>query len=98
MTWLENETVNRAYRVFLAIFGGYAFSAGFFAFLSVSFAHLGTTRAEAMLWGVLTCFLVYVAVVIWAVATPHLLRTTLFITICSAAMILTSPPLAALLG
>lgn len=89
---------SRIYRVLLAIFGGYAFTVGVFAFFSVLLALAGTTRVEAMWWGVLTSFLIYTLVVLWAVATARIWRTSLILISGSAVMIVGAPFLAAQLG
>ncbi|MEM7218864.1 MAG: hypothetical protein AAF515_10895 [Pseudomonadota bacterium] len=85
---------SRPYRALFAVFGGYAFTAGFFAFLSVLLALLGATRVEAMWWAVLSSFLVYTAVVIWVAATRRPWVTSLFIVAGALAMINGSPILA----
>ena len=96
--WLNQAVESRHYRVTLAIFGGYAFTAGFFAFLSVVLAHAGVTRVEGMWWGVLTSFLVYTALVIWAAATRRPWLTSAIILGGAGAMIFSSPILATHLG
>lgn len=85
---------NRLYRVCLGIFGGYAFTAGFFAFVSVLLAQAGAARIEAFFWAILTSFLVYTAVVIWAVATAQPARVTGVLIGGALVMVLSSPFLA----
>lgn len=95
--YLDTAVTSRPYRVLLAIFGGYAFTVGFFAFLSVVLALLGATRVEGMWWGVLTSFLVYTLVVVWVAATRRPGLATFSLAISSIGMIIGSPPLAKLL-
>lgn len=95
---LNSVVESRTYRVLLAIFGGYAFAAGFFAFLSVMLALLGTSRVEGMWWGVLTSFLVYTVVVLWAAATRRIWLTSIILIGSSALMIWGAPLLAKQLG
>lgn len=95
---LERICESRTYRVLLAVFGGYAFTVGFFAFLSVLLALAGTTRVEAMWWGVLTSFLIYTLVVLWAAATARIWRTSLILIGGSVVMITGAPLLATQLG
>ncbi|MEO0463236.1 MAG: iron uptake protein [Pseudomonadota bacterium] len=95
---LERVGESRTYRVLLAIFGGYAFTVGFFAFLSVLLAVAGTSHVEAMWWGVLTSFLVYTLVVLWAVATGRIWRTSLILVGGAVVMIAGAPLLAPQLG
>ena len=89
---------SRTYRTLLAILGGYAFTVGFFALLSVGLALLGTSRIEGMWWGVLTSFLVYTLVVIWVAATTRPWRTTAILAGGSFVMIWGAPLLAEQLG
>lgn len=95
---LNSAIESRTYRVLLAIFGGYAFTVGFFAFLSVTLALLGTSRVEGMWWGVLTSFVVYTLVVIWAAATKRPWLTSLILIGGSIVMIMGAPLLAGQLG
>ena len=76
---LEDTAGGRIYRVLLAIFGGYAFTAGFFAFFSVLLSLVGVSRVEAMWWSVLTSFLIYTLVAVWAAAATRPLLTTVII-------------------
>ncbi|MEM6475755.1 MAG: hypothetical protein AAF687_06270 [Pseudomonadota bacterium] len=89
---------SRTYRVCLAIFGGYAFTVGFFAFLSVTLALLGTSRVEGMWWGVLTSFLIYTLVALWAAATTRIWLTSFILIGGAVVMILGAPFLAERLG
>lgn len=91
---LNKAIQSRSYRIVLAVFGGYAFTAGFFAFLSVALAYAGATRVEGMWWAVLTSFLVYTLLVIWAAATRRVWMTSAVIIGGAALMIITSPILA----
>ena len=95
---IEQATFSRMYRILLATFGGYAFTVGFFAFFSVMLALLGATRVEAVFWAVLTSFLIYTLVAIWAVATPRPCTASAIIIGGGAAMIGVAPLLAAQLG
>ena len=95
---IDRIVESRTYRVFLAVFGGYAFTVGFFALLSVLLAFAGTTRVEAMWWSVLTSFLVYTFVVLWAAATARIWRTSLILIGGSVVMITGAPLLAPQLG
>lgn len=95
---LTTAIESRTYRVFLAIFGGYAFAAGFFAFLSVILALLGTSRVEGMWWGVLTSFIAYTFVVVWTAATKRIWLTSFILVGSSAAMIWGAPVIAKQLG
>lgn len=83
---------SRPFRAILAIFGGYAFAAGFFAFLSVALYAAGVSRVEAMWWGVLTSFLIYTIVILWAAASNRPARTALLIIGGAALMIGLSEP------
>ncbi|MEM1133046.1 MAG: iron uptake protein [Pseudomonadota bacterium] len=87
---------SRTWRSVLAIFGGYAFTNGYVALLSVLLVYAGMDRGEAMWWPVLTAFLVFTAVVIWAAATTRPLLTSAIIIGGAAAMIAIAPWLAAL--
>ncbi|MEM6857350.1 MAG: iron uptake protein [Pseudomonadota bacterium] len=91
---LNQAVESRSYRVILAVFGGYAFTAGFFAILSVALVYAGATRVEGMWWGVLTSFVVYTALVIWAAATRRVWLTSAIIIVGAAMMIIASPILA----
>lgn len=91
---VHDVVASRPFRALLAVFGGYAFSAGFFAFFSIALFAAGTSRAEAMWWGVLTSFLVYTVVILWAAATSKPARTTIIIVAASAFMLSVSEPLA----
>lgn len=82
---------SRAFRVVLATFGGYAFTSGYFALLSVALAQVGLSRAEAMWWGVLTSFVIYTGIVIWVAATTRPMLTSSLIVGGAAAMIVISP-------
>ncbi|MEM1196614.1 MAG: hypothetical protein AAGH57_10960 [Pseudomonadota bacterium] len=95
---LNKAVGSRPYRVVLAVFGGYAFTAGFFAFLSVALAHAGASRVEGMWWGVLTSFVVYTLLVLWAAATRRPWVTSAIIVGGASAMIFLSPILATHLG
>ncbi|MEM7687531.1 MAG: hypothetical protein AAF291_00785 [Pseudomonadota bacterium] len=95
---LERIGESRTYRVILAIFGGYVFTVGFFAFFSVALALAGTSRVEAMWWSVLTSFLIYTLIALWAAATVRPLATSAIILGSSAVMIALALPLAAGLG
>lgn len=91
---VSGAVASRPFRALLAIFGGYAFSAGFFAFFSIALFAAGVSRAEAMWWGVLTSFLVYTVVILWAAASSKPALTTIIILGASAFMIGVSEPLA----
>ena len=95
---IERAAFSRTYRVLLATFGGYAFTVGFFAFFSVILALLGTSRVEAMFWAVLTSFVIYTLVAIWALATIRPWPTSAIIIGGGAAMIGVTPILVAQLG
>ena len=95
---IERAAFSRTYRVLLATFGGYTFTVGFFAFFSVLLALLGESPVEAMFWAVLSSFLIYTLVAIWAAATPRPWITSAIIVGGGAAMIGVAPILAAQLG
>ena len=61
---------------------------------TVALAYAGTTRVEGMWWAVLTSFLVYTGLVIWAAATRRVWMTSAVIIGGAALMIITSPILA----
>ena len=95
---LDHGAGSRIYRVLLAIFGGYAFTAGFFAFFSVVLALFGANRVEAMWWAVLTSFLIYTLVAVWAASTTRPLQTSAIIIGGGIGMIGLAPLLAGRLG
>lgn len=84
-------TGSKAVRIALGLVGGYAFTGGYMAIGPVLLAHLGVNRGEALLIGVMTGFLVFVGVIVWAAATRHLIRTTAAVVICAALMIYLAP-------
>ncbi|MEO0462878.1 MAG: DUF3649 domain-containing protein [Pseudomonadota bacterium] len=84
---------SRTFRTLLAVFGGYAFTSGYFAFLSVTLANSGVSRAEAMWWGVLTSFLVYTLIVIWVAGTTRPWLACTVVIGGSVALIAISPAL-----
>ncbi|MEM1143335.1 MAG: hypothetical protein AAGI88_12195 [Pseudomonadota bacterium] len=94
---LYEAVASRWFRVLLATFGGYAFTAGYFAFASVLLALLGVSRVEAMWWGVLTSFLVFTVVVVWVVATLRPAFTTVIVIVSSFIMINGAPRLVGIL-
>lgn len=91
---LDTAINSRACRVILAILGGYGFTSGYFAMLSIALVATGFNRPEAMWWGVLTSFLIYTIVVIWIAATKRPWLTSLLIIGGAAAMVTVSPSLA----
>ncbi|MEM6536892.1 MAG: iron uptake protein [Pseudomonadota bacterium] len=95
---LDTIAQSQPYRVLFAAIGGYAFTAGFFACLSVVLAFAGTARIEAMYWSILTSFPVFTGVVIWVAATARPLRVSAVIAVSAALMICGSPLLASRLG
>ncbi|MEL7028734.1 MAG: iron uptake protein [Pseudomonadota bacterium] len=89
---------SRTYRIILAVFGGYIFTAGFFAGLSVFLALMGTARIEALYWSILMSFLVFTSVVIGAVATTRPLLLSVILVVGASVMIGGAPLLTSRLG
>ena len=69
--FFERQPVLTALRFLIAVVGGYALTAGYIAFGGLAFAWFGLPRSEASSLSILSGFLVYLAVVLWAAATRH---------------------------
>ena len=88
------QNAERAYRIGLALFGGYAFTAGYVALVAVLLVLTGLSKVEAVTIAYVSGMVVYVAIAIWAIATATLIRTTAIIVAASFLKIVISPALA----
>jgi hypothetical protein len=61
-------------RIALAVFGGYAASAGFVATFSVALPLTGMVRSEAVVLSSMLGFIVYAALLLWGFAERRLWR------------------------
>lgn len=91
MTWLSNENMGRICRLLVAIFGGYAFTAGYIASLGTGLSGLGMAPEEAVRLGVLTGLPLYAALAIWIVATKFPLRVTVLVIATAALLVFCAP-------
>lgn len=86
MTDAQRITLTRAWRIVLAIVGGYVLTLGFMGTLSVALPHVGVPRSEAAIAGLLAGMVFYVAVIVWCAAAPRLRRLTLSVLVASLAL------------
>ena len=91
MSGRSGSTLSRALRLLLATLGGYGFAAGSVALLAASLPHLGMARSESAMLGGLLGLLIYLGIIIWLVATPHLLRTSIMVAGAAWLMIVLAP-------
>ena len=56
-------------RVLAAVFGGYAFTAGFAAMAGTGLPHFGETRLNAMMFGALSVYPIYLVIALWSFST-----------------------------
>ena len=93
MTEAIRQNGERAYRICLALFGGYAFTAGYVALIGVLLHLGGLSKVEAITIAYVNGMVVYIAVAVWAIATTALWRATAIITAVSFLKIIASPAL-----
>ena len=86
-----SQNGSRAARVAVAAIGGYAFTNGYIALVGALLSRLGLATGEAVAFATMTGLLVFLGVVVLAVATKALLRTTALIAVTSAGMIFGAP-------
>lgn len=86
--------LSRSLRLFVAVFGGYAFAAGLVAVIAAALPRLGMARTESATLGGMLGMLIYLAIVIWAVASTRPIRTTVIVFAASAIMIGIAPMMA----
>jgi hypothetical protein len=81
-------------KILIAILGGYAFTSGYVAFLSIILAELGMKVGEALMLSAMTGFIVYLCVMLWVFTTQKIWQTSIVIILMAAVMITVSPYLA----
>lgn len=84
----------RALRLLLALFGGYAFTVGFIAFIGAGLPHLGAPKSESVILSAMLGLIVYLGVIIWAIACVKPLRAAICI-LCGAGAMIGFAPLMA---
>lgn len=82
-------------RLIVAALGGYAFAAGVVAMIAAALPRAGMARTESATLGGMLGMLVYLAIVIWVVASTRPMRTSLFVLAAAAIMIGAAPLIAA---
>ncbi len=85
----------RALRLLVAALGGYAFAAGLVALVATASPHMGMAPTESATLGGMLGIGVFLAILIWLVASTRPVRATLVVLAASALMIGTAPLLAA---
>ncbi len=85
--------VERSLRLVLALVGGYVFAAGFVALVAAGLPHLGMANTESTTLGGMLGMLVYLTIMIWAVASTRPLRAAVIVFVAAALMILLAPML-----
>lgn len=78
-------------KILIAILGGYAFTSGYVAFLSIMLAKYGMKIGEALMLSAMTGLIVYLGVILWMFSTQHVLRTSIIIVSVAAIIIPTTP-------
>lgn len=86
-----SHNVARSLRLIVAIFGGYAFAAGFVAIIAVALPNFGMVRTESATLGGMLGMLVYLVIIIWAVASTKPIRAAIIIFSTAMIMIGTAP-------
>ncbi len=82
------------WRLIVAILGGYAFTSGYAAIVGTALPLVGVARADALVVAMITAFLVYATMILWAVATKHPWRFGGIVFAASLLMIIIAPRLA----
>jgi hypothetical protein len=94
MTLTKTSALAVSIKILIAILGGYAFTSGYVAFLSIMLAELGIEAGEALMLSAMTGFLVYLCVTLWMFTTQKIWRTSIIIILMAVVMITVSPYLA----
>ncbi len=83
----------RSLRILAAALGGYAFTSGYVASASTLLFVFGVTRGEAAILAVMTAFLMWLVVALWALGSSHPVRTAGLIVLASIVMLCAPPQL-----
>ena len=81
------QPARRSLRLLLAALGGYAFTSGAVALLGAWLPAAGMARTEATTLGSLLAIPIFLAVIVWAVASTAPIRTAIIIIASAAIMI-----------
>jgi hypothetical protein len=94
MTLTKTLALAVSIKILIAILGGYAFTSGYVAFLSIMLLELGMEAGEALMLSAMTGFIVYLCVTLWIFTTQKVWRTSIIIILLAVVMITVSPYLA----
>lgn len=86
-----NTPARISVQILTAIVGGYAFTSGYVAVLSIVLARLGMARGEAVVLSGMTGFIIYLFIIVCVFTSPKLWQSSAIVSASSIAMIILSP-------